>query len=115
MAVTLFNTIHFSRRIHPRPGNEDMAWLIHELAHVAQMEHVGSQIMGEALHAQGTEGYEYGGAKALQGRDLRDFNREQQGDIAKDYYRSLYDKQELTEEEEHAYRRLIAQFRNGQI
>ncbi len=71
MAVTVFSTIHFSRRINPQPGNSDMGWLIHELTHAAQMEHVGSQFMGEAVYDQGAAGYDYGGPKALAGRKLR--------------------------------------------
>ena len=113
MAVTVFSTIHFSRRIHPEPGNPDMGWLIHELAHAAQMEHVGSQFMGEAVYDQGVAGYDYGGPKALAGRDLKDFNREQQGDIAKHYYLSLYDKLEVTEGEKKDYERLVQQLRKG--
>ncbi len=115
MAVTLFSTIHFSRRIKPEPGNNDMAWLIHELTHVAQMEHVGSQFLGEALHAQVTEGYNYGGAEALISRDISDFNREQQGDIAKDYYKSLTGTLSLSEHQRKAYQRIIGQIRSGKL
>ncbi len=115
MAVTVFSTIHFSRRIHPEPGNADMAWLIHELTHVAQVEHIGSQIMGEAVIAQGREGYAYGGAKGIKGKSFRQFNREQQGDIAKDYYWSVHGKLALTDEEREDYSRMVAQLRKGQI
>jgi hypothetical protein len=115
MAVTVFSTIHFSRRIHPEPGNPDMAWLIHELTHVAQVEHVGSQIMGEAVVDQGREGYAYGGPKGIKKKNFRQFNREQQGDIAKDYYWSLNHKLELSEEQKEDYERLVAQLRQGQI
>lgn len=86
MGIVLFHTINFTRPIHPAPGNGDMAWLIHELVHVAQMKYVGSQYLTEALHAQLTEGYNYGGPENLHHRNFQDFNREQQGDIAKDYY-----------------------------
>jgi hypothetical protein len=43
--------------------------------------------MGEAIHSQATVGYNYGGGAALAGKSLSDFNREQQADILKDYYR----------------------------
>lgn len=91
MGVTTFHTINFNHKIKTAPGNSDMAWLIHELTHVSQYEHVGSQYMGEALHAQATGGYGYGGEAGLlaafaAGKHLRDFNREQQGDIARDFY-----------------------------
>jgi hypothetical protein len=115
MAVTVFSTIHFSRRIHTEPGNADMAWLIHELTHVAQVEYVGSQIMGEAVVAQGKEGYAYGGPKGIKGKSFRQFNREQQGDIAKDYYWSLNNRLELSEDQKEDYSRLVAQLRQGQI
>jgi len=115
MAVTIFSTIHFSRRIDTQPGNTDMAWLIHELTHVAQNEHVGSQIIGEALHAQNTTGYGYGGPEALQGRDFENFNREQQGDIARHYYENLYADDDQGEKLANAYSPLIKQLRKGMI
>ena len=92
-----------------------MGWLIHELVHAAQMEHVGSQFMGEAVHDQGVAGYDYGGPKALAGRDLKNFNREQQGDIAKHYYLSLYGKFAVSEDEKKDYERLVKQLRKGEF
>jgi len=86
MGVTTFHTINFTQKIHPKPGNADMIWLIHELAHVYQMNHAGIQYIVEALVAQNTGGYQYGGVKALVGKKLADFNREQQAEIAADYY-----------------------------
>ncbi len=115
MAVTVFGTINFSRRINPKRGNSDMAWLIHELTHVAQNEHVGSQFMGEALYAQNTAGYDYGGVEKLHGRDLHRFNREQQGDIARDYYKCLYAKEENEKEKRSAFHQAIDQLRMGRI
>jgi hypothetical protein len=89
MGVTTGHTINFNKKISAAPGNSDMAWLVHELAHVAQYTYVGLQYMGEAIHAQATEGYNYGGGAALAGKNLSDFNREQQADIIKDYYRHV--------------------------
>ena len=86
MGVTTAHTINFNRPINATAGSGDMAWLIHELGHVAQYTAVGLQYLGEAVHAQATAGYDYGGGSALAGKELRDFNREQQPDILKDYY-----------------------------
>jgi len=87
MGVTTFHTVNFTRKLNVEPGNRDMEWLIHELAHVSQMEYAGVQYIIEALVAQYTGGYSYGGKEALVGKRLQDFNREQQSEIAADYYR----------------------------
>lgn len=89
MGVTTAHTINFNRKISAGAGNADMVWLMHELGHVAQYTHVGLQYMGEAIHAQATAGYNYGGGGALAGKDLKDFNREQQADILSHYYRDV--------------------------
>lgn len=89
MGVTTFHTINFTRKLKIEAGNRDMEWLIHELAHVRQMEDAGIQYIVEALVAQYTGGYNYGGPKALAGKKLKDFNREQQSEIAADYYRDV--------------------------
>lgn len=115
MAMTVFNTIHLSRRIQAEPGSSDMAWLIHELTHVAQCEHTGGGFMIESLVAQGKEGYDYGGPSALAGRNLKDFNREQQGDIVRDYYWIINNKKAVTEAERADYDRMITQLRAGQL
>ena len=115
MGVATFHTINFTRKIHARPGNRDMAWLIHELVHVAQMQTAGSRYMGEALHAQFTDGYNYGGPDGLKGKCLSDFNREQQGDIVRDYYmKVLYGKNEKKVDALTAiYEPYIIDLRNG--
>jgi hypothetical protein len=115
MAMTIYNTIHFSRRLKTEPGANDMDWLIHELTHVAQHEHAGGVFMVESLIAQGGQGYNYGGPPALAGRDFADFNREQQGDIAKDYYRILTGDKTVTDEERAEYKRVIGQLKRGKI
>jgi hypothetical protein len=115
MAMTFYNTIHFSRRIDAEPGNSDMAWLIHELTHTAQNEHTGGGFWVESLIAQGKEGYNYGGPPALAGKDLKDFNREQQGDIAKDYYCVITNKKAVTETERSDYERMIVQLQAGKL
>ena len=65
--------------------------MVHELVHVFQFELVGSVYVWQALRAQSTNGYEYGGPDGLKtdrqtGKRFRDYNREQQGQIAQDYY-----------------------------
>lgn len=86
MGITSFRTINFNKKIKTAPGNSYMKWLIHELAHVSQMEHVGSRYMIEASYARVTEGYGYiPGTKP----HFRDYNREQQASIAADYYIAL--------------------------
>jgi hypothetical protein len=89
MGVTTAHTINFNKKISAAAGNADMVWLMHELGHVAQYTHVGLQYMGEAIHAQATAGYNYGGGAALAGKDLKDFNREQQAEILSHYYRDV--------------------------
>lgn len=86
MGVATFHTINFSRPLRCEPGNTDMAWLMHELVHIAQMHHAGSRYMGEAIHAQHYGGYSYGAPTNLLHKKLCDFNREQQAEIIKDYY-----------------------------
>jgi hypothetical protein len=83
MGITTFHTINFNRKIRPAAGNSDMKWLIHELTHIAQMEHAGSQYLVEAFHAQATEGYGYTPGERSH---LRDYNRGQQASIVADYY-----------------------------
>jgi hypothetical protein len=106
MGVTTFHTINFNRKLSVAPGNTDMAWLIHELVHVSQMEHVGMQYLGEAIHAQATAGYTYTFGEP----HLRDYNREQQADIVKDYYIALSAGTSTA-----AYTTYIAELRNREL
>ena len=84
-----FHTVNLpSTGYHER---SNVAILLHELVHVFQYERAGSRYFAEALLAQREAGYDYGGVEALQraraqGKHLRDFNREQQAQIAQDYY-----------------------------
>ena len=81
-AITTFHIIH-------APEVLDIETAVHELTHVAQYEHVGAVYMPQALHGQASEmGYNYGDlAKArTEGKHYKDFNREQQAQIAEDYY-----------------------------
>jgi hypothetical protein len=111
MGVTTFHTINFTRKIDTSAGSYDMVWLIHELAHVSQMENFGIQYIFEALIAQNTGGYHYGGTQALPGKKLSDFNREQQAEIAADYYNLvLYGKVDAK-----YFLHLIEEFRDTRI
>jgi hypothetical protein len=69
-----------------------MGWLIHEMTHSWQYQH-GVSLTTTFYHSIFST-YDYGGEAGLQaattaGRHLRDFNTEQQGDIASDYYSRL--------------------------
>jgi hypothetical protein len=81
-AITTFHIIH-------SPEVLDIETAVHELTHVAQYEHVGAVYMPQALHGQLSEmGYDYGdlGQARTDGKHYKDFNREQQAQIAEDYY-----------------------------
>ena len=88
-AFTLFHTINL-----PGTGNQSRPHLdiiIHELVHVCQFELIGSVYIWQALKAQREEGYAYRGWQQLaidreHGGHFLDHNREQQGQIAQDYY-----------------------------
>lgn len=88
-AFATFHTINLpSTGAH---GRSNVAIVVHELTHVYQYEKVGTLYLGQAIHAQATIGYGYGGAAGLQadraaGKRYRDYNREQQAQIAQDYY-----------------------------
>ncbi|MBV6425963.1 MAG: hypothetical protein KIPDCIKN_00454 [Haliscomenobacter sp.] len=71
---------------------EDMDLLIHELTHVWQTQHGISTV--EKIRQAIKGNYDYGGssnleAKRLVGKTITDFNAEQQGDIAEDYYKLI--------------------------
>ena len=83
MGVAIFHTVNFNRKLNTAPGSSEMKWLMHELTHVAQMEHAGSQYLVEAFHAQAGAGYLY---RSGEKKHFRDYNREQQACIVADYY-----------------------------
>ena len=91
-AFTLFRTINLPASGHHSRGNLDL--LVHEMVHVYQFEQVGSVYIWQALRAQKTGGYSYGCWKQLaedrqKGRRFNCYNREQQGQIAQDYYNNV--------------------------
>ena len=97
-AITLGNTSYFPiALVTDQPQHtdwlRDMGWLMHELTHVWQYQHVGIRYLIEALMrpiyvyappGQTVDVALSGFSKA--GRTFQDFNREQQGDIVRDYY-----------------------------
>src|SRR5262249_3673657 len=89
-AFATFHTINL-------PEGETIDTVVHELTHVLQYEQAGSVYLGQAIHAQATRGgdaYNYGGPDGLvsakaAGKHFRDFNREEQAQIAQDYFRYI--------------------------
>ena len=91
-AFTLFHTINLPSSGRHSRGNLDL--LVHEMVHVFQFAQVGTVYIWQALRAQKTEGYSYGGWEKLaedrqNGQRFSDYNREQQGQIAQDYYNQV--------------------------
>ena len=116
-AFVMFHTVNL-------PAGESTDTVVHELTHVYQYERAGSVYLGQAIHAQITRGagaYDYGGPDGLvaaqaAGRRFSEFNREEQAQIAQDYYRYvILGERELTEEQRQAYEFYIAQLRAGEL
>ena len=117
-AFTSFHTINIpTGGAH---GRNNTAIMVHELTHVYQYERVGSLYMGQAIHAQATIGYGYGGAAGLRsgragGRTFASYNREQQAQIAQDYY-ALFVATGISSGSDHeAYEPFIAELRRGAL
>jgi len=91
IARTLPGSINFPPGSSARDGF--LPWLIHELTHSWQYQHgVGPARMATTAVLCRTPlmSYDYGGEAGLAAaRSLRSFNTEQQGDIARDYYRAV--------------------------
>ncbi|MEJ2750163.1 MAG: DUF4157 domain-containing protein, partial [Anaerolineae bacterium] len=117
-AFATFHTINV-------PEGEGTDVIVHELTHVYQYETAGSIYLGQALHAQMTRGndaYNYGGPEGLvsaqnNGRSFSDFNREEQAQIAQDYYLRIVvgGGTTLTSDQRQAYEYFINQLRAGQL
>ena len=109
-AITLRNKIYFSENLETSPFDiqamdlNDMAWLIHELTHTWQYQHIGIRYLYDAIRAQikfGSDAYKYGGEQGLKeahqaGKGFLEFNPEQQGEIARDYYKRLKKGEDVT-------------------
>jgi hypothetical protein len=118
-AFATFHTINFPRVNGCSRKRLDI--IVHELVHVLQFEKVGSVYIVQALKAQRKEGYSYGGWQQLAadwngGKHFRDFNREQQGQIAQDYY-NLVIAGNLPDEDPAslAYKPFIEELQNGDL
>jgi hypothetical protein len=88
-ATTLFHTVLLPSKGRHTRGRLDL--FVHELVHVYQFEKIGSVYLLQAIMAQMGAGYWYGGVDGLEerrknGKTFSDFNREQQGQVAQDYY-----------------------------
>lgn len=112
-AFTAWHTINL-----PTGGNHvrsNKALIVHELVHVLQYERLGSIYIGQALHAQATTGYDYGGSGGLEkhrraGGRYRDFNREQQAQLVQHYFELRSKRADVS-----AYESYIAELRVGDI
>jgi hypothetical protein len=114
-AFTMFHTINLA-------PNEGIDVVVHELTHVFQYERAGSVYIGQAIHAQATIGYGYGGGPGLvsdkaAGKHYRDYNREQQAQIAQDYYNLVIagGGTSLSSDERTAYDFYIGELRAGDL
>ncbi len=112
-AFATFHTINLPERGPHARVNTDI--VVHEIVHVYQYERAGSRYVAEALLGQREEGYDYGGPDGLQvavrqGKQLRNFNREQQAQIVQDYYARLNTRADVS-----AYEPFIRQMRDGKV
>lgn len=112
-AFTTFHTINMPTFGPHRRAN--FAILLHELVHVYQYERTGGLYVAEAIYAQLTDGYDYGGPDRLQqclvdGVCYRNLNREQQAQLVQDYYERLRDGLPVA-----AYEAFIAEMRAGRV
>jgi hypothetical protein len=112
-AFTTFHTINLPTFGPHRRAN--FAILLHELVHVYQYERTGGLYIAEAIYAQQTAGYDYGGPNDLliclaNGICYRNFNREQQAQLVQDYYERQAAGLPVA-----AYEAFIEEMRQGQI
>ncbi len=107
-AITLANTSYFPVSLTTANPDDplwlrDMGWLMHELTHQWQFQHVGIGYLLQAILAP-TYVYAPPGQspnEALKdfsqaGKHFEAFNREQQGDIVRDYYFTVKQSQDVS-------------------
>jgi len=99
-AITLGNHCYFPIKLLEMPAplghpeHYKIGWLIHELTHAWQYQHIGLRYLTRALAAQFKYkelAYEYGGAEGLtqrrqEGWSFHNYNPEQQGNITQGFY-----------------------------
>jgi hypothetical protein len=117
-----FHTINFYK---PRDNSsKHLSTMVHELTHVFQFEVIGSVYLWQALRVQWAfrdKAYKYGGWKGLaanrnEGWHFRDYCREQQAQIAQDYYSEVIEKERLPEAPiRQAFEPFINELRNGEL
>lgn len=120
-AITLGNRMFFPTRLesdHPQAKirRSQTAWLIHELTHVWQYQHFGWRYLVQALWVllrHGEQAYHVGSQDTLTkaskaGAKLKDFNREQQGELARGYYLRMKTGQDVE-----AWEKYIKELRNN--
>lgn len=112
-AFATFHTINLPEEGEHRRSNVEV--VVHEIVHVYQYERAGSRYVAEALLAQQEEGYGYGGAEGLadalqKGKQIGNFNREQQAQIVQDYVARCQLRADIS-----AYEPFIRQLRQGKI
>jgi hypothetical protein len=99
-------------------SRQNLPLLIHEMTHIFQYQHVGSRYLGEAIYYLATtqrDCYQYGGQLGLrtswqQGKQFRQFNREQQAQIVQDYFALTQARQDVS-----AYQPYVAQLRQAEL
>jgi len=108
------------RTINTPPGIPTHT-MVHELTHVYQYERAGTLYLVQALHAQVTRGdgaYEYGDlvAHRAAGKPFSAFNREEQAQIAEDYYLDVLNhRNPLTPDQIAAFDFYDSQLQSGQL
>ena len=118
-AFTTFHTVNLPSSSGHSRSHLDI--VVHELTHVFQFEVAGSIYIWEAIRAQRTIGYVYGGWQQLRvdwgnGEHFRNYNREQQGQIAQDYYAEVVETGRLPQDPiRQAYEPFITELRNGDL
>lgn len=112
-AFATFHTLNLPERGRHQRENIDI--VVHEIVHVYQYERAGSRYFAEALLGQHEDGYNYEGTDGLRaalskGKRLRDFNREQQAQIAQDYFAAVRGRADLS-----AFEPFIRELREGAL
>ena len=118
-AFTIFHTVNLTKS--GNHSREHLELLIHELVHVYQFEQIGTDYIFQSLRAQQEGGYFYDSWPGLHssranGTHFKDYNREQQGQIAQDYQKGVIEPG-LPEANEvrAAYEPFIVELKAGQL